>query len=677
MVKKVMSEFAKFKDVVRKQFDKIASRRLFTVGLDKDTLWNLYLESFPPGVNEVYKTRREFDCNCCKGFLRRVGNVVAIADNLELESIWDVNTTPEFQPAADALSAFVKRHAIQNVFMSKESTAGVDFNRQLLDDGTVTKWEHFFVRLPQDCVHAGNTESVESVLGARTADHQVFSRSMQELTLDAGMTILELVDSRSLYRGEEHKATVMEFIKEKKQFDKVPTDKRDAYCWACLGKTHVTRIRNTAIGTMLVDLSAGVGVDEAVTKFEKVMAPTNYKRPKAIFTKKMVEAAETQIKELGLEDSLGRRHAVIDDITVNNVLFVDRSARKAMGVLDDLKSDVAVDAKKFGRVEEVGIDDFVANILPHTSSLEILPESRLHGNLMSLVAPINKHAPGLFKWGNGFSWSYNGDVADSMKQRVKAAGGKVDGVFRFSIQWNEDGDNQNDFDAHCVEPDGNEIFYANKVSRHTMGNLDVDVINPRGVAVENITWGDAGGMTDGDYRFFVHCFSHRGGTSGFRAEIEFDGETYSFAHNKDIKNCDFVEVATIRYSRAAGFKIVKSMDSTLSTRTMWGVKMGNFTKVTSLMMSPNHWDGQKGIGNRHFFFITEGCRVEGSVRPFFNEFLKDALMPHRQVFEALGAKMRVEDSDQQLSGFGFSSTNRESVLVRVTGKISRVIKISF
>ena len=155
------------------------------------------------------------------------------------------------------------------------------------------------------------------------------------------------------------------------------------------------------------------------------------------------------------------------------------------------------------------------------------------------------------------------------------------------------------------------------------------------------------------------------------------GEIYSFEYNKDIKYGDTVDVATINYHLDKGIEFIESLDSNISSREMWGIKTGNFVKVTSLMMSPNHWDGQLGRGNRHFFFITEGCKAETPPRGFFNEYLKDDLMKHKQVFEALGSKMRVEASDQQLSGLGFSSTQRNSVLVKVTGKTSRVLKINF
>lgn len=93
-----------------------------------------------------------------------------------------------------------------------------------------------------------------------------------------------------------------------------------------------------------------------------------------------------------------------------------------------------------------------------------------------------------------------------------------------------------------------------------------------------------------------------------------------------------------------------------------------------VMNSPNHWDGH-GVGNKHVFFILEGCRQEGSARGFFNEFLLESLTPHRKVFEVLGSKMRVAPAERQLSGVGF--TYKQEVLCRVTGSFTRTIKIGF
>jgi hypothetical protein len=52
-------------------------------------------------------------------------------------------------------------------------------------------------------------------------------------------------------------------------------------------------------------------------------------------------------------------------------------------------------------------------------------------------------------------------------------------------------------------------------------------------------------------------------------------------------------------------------------------------------------------------------------------------MEHKRVFEALGGKMRVSESDNQLSGIGFSSTQRNELVVKVEGQVSRIIRITF
>ena len=76
--------FINFRTKLQEQFSAMinGSTRLYTVDVDKDAMWNLYLDSFPAGTNEIYRVRREHDCSCCRQFVKQVGNVVAIKNGV-------------------------------------------------------------------------------------------------------------------------------------------------------------------------------------------------------------------------------------------------------------------------------------------------------------------------------------------------------------------------------------------------------------------------------------------------------------------------------------------------------------------------------------------------------------------------------------------------------------------
>jgi len=308
-------------------------------------------------------------------------------------------------------------------------------------------------------------------------------------------------------------------------------------------------------------------------------------------------------------------------------------------------------------------------------TLEIMFEHKHVSNLVSLIAPVNK-SQSLFKWDNRFSWAYNGNITDSMKENVKKHGGKVDGVLRFSIQWNDNDDNHDDLDAHCYGPDNMRITYMNKKHHSSKGQLDVDIQNPNGVAVENITWGDLDKMPEGEYTFAVHCYRSTSRTkSGFTAEIEFDGQIHSFAYNKSLRQSEYIDVASVTYKKGQGFKLKELLKSSLSSNQVWDINTNQFHPVTVSMYSPNYWDEQQGIGHKHYFFMLDGCKNSDSPNGFFNEFLKEDFDKHKRVFEALGSKMSVQDSEDQLSGLGFSSTKRNSIICKVGGTFDRVLKV--
>lgn len=681
--------FEEFSKALNEHLEKMMrnDRGLFQVALDKDEMYSKYLDSYPLESNKIYRTRREFDCSCCHSFVKRMGNVVALIDG-KVVTIWGFHTGDAvYQPMLDAMDAYIKGKTISDVFFSGDEMIGTPVSREQLEDGTIVKWNHMAVKLPKRYVINKRFSSVEAEQGIRRDTRNVFKRSLEEISIDATETVLELIGSNSLYRGEEWLGILQKFLKYQKEYAGLDATNKELYTWmnASAAGMSIGRIRNHSIGTLLVNISEGMDLDEAVRKYEQIVAPTNYKRPKAIFTKKMLEDAKKEIEKLGYMDSLARRFARLDDITVNNILFANRDAVKKMGggdIFAEMAGDAAVNPKKFSKVEEIGIDKFVSDVLPGAREVEVLLENRHSGNLVSLIAPENVDAPSMFKWNNGFSWAYSGNIADSMKQRVKAAGGKIDGDLRFSIQWNEDGKDDCDLDAHCKEVATNtEIYYGSYRGRKGIspcgGNLDVDIIHPgKDIAVENIVYADKTKMKPGQYAFFVHQF---GGSakSGFRAEIEFDGNIYSYDYSSPMQTGKRVQVAIVSVDKDHNLLITHLLKESASGREVWGLKTNQFVPASVIMMSPNYWDEQKGIGNRHFFFMLKGCINPENPNGMFNEYLKEELLKHKRVFEALGVKTAVKDDPEQLSGIGFSATKHDNVIVKVKGNTERTMKVIF
>ena len=685
-----MDEFMKFKKALRNHFDDMQkeSTHLFEVNVDKDELWNVYLDSFPAGTNDIFRERREHDCSCCRQFIKNIGSAVIIKDN-QIHTIWELNLGDTiYQPVCDALDTFIKSHTVTDIYITKFHKIGTDYNFEEIN-GKSHRWDHFYLELPNKFVNK-TSRSDEEIKGQFRDTRNVFKRSLDEITMESLDTILELINSNTLYKGEEWKGVLTEFKKYKKEYDKLTSDsEKDLYTWEKSVTAGITigRIRNHSIGTLLINVSEDMDLDTAVKKYEQIVAPSNYKRPKAIFTKKMLEDAKKTITELGYMDSLQRRFANLNDISVNNVLFANKSVARKMIDSDDLFSqmekDVAVSPKKFSKIEEISAQDFIDKVLPTAKEIEAFVENKHEKNFVSMIAPVNPDAKTMFKWNNGLSWAYSGNITDSdMKQNVKNAGGNVDGILRFSIQWNEDGHDNYDLDAHCVEPDGTEIYYGSyKAPRITSmgGQLDVDVINPRGnIAVENITWNDLSKMKPGTYRFFVHQYSGAV-RHGFRAEVEFNGEIYSFDYSNPMRTGENVQVAELTLDKNDNFLIKEKLsgNSTISSHEIWGVNTNQFVPVSVISYSPNYFDEQDGIGHRHLFFFLKDCINSEEPNGYYNEFLKSDLGKHKRVFEALGAKCYVKDTDDQLSGIGFSMTKRSDLVVKVKGATERVMKIKF
>jgi hypothetical protein len=688
--------FNVLKAAVAKQFDRMQKYPMFRVGTiveedqdreavkaaDRDAIYATYLASFPEGQNPIYRERTEHDCSCCKNFIRNIGNVVAVIDG-KLESVWDINVPdePGYQVVANALSAKVKAMPIADVFLHFERTAGTDRSFEDIANASPKRWDHFFVNIAPQFV-LKSKEIATALAGKRDAATTLL-RALNELTDDAVETVQDLIAQNSLARAEDFKFAFNQFVQLKTQFSKLKTDEaRTIYAWTKAQTVHgaVSGIRNSAIGTLLVDLSDGKELDDSLKAFEHKVGADNFKRPTTLATKAQIEQMKKALTEAGLISALPRRYATIHDLTINNVLHANRNTKKALtgDVFDDLAGEVSVGkVKNLDKVEEMPIEKFLADVLPRAESIEVMFSNAHASNLVSLITAQDPTAGKLFKWDNRFSWTYNGNMADAIKERVKAAGGAVDGDLCCRLAW----EYRDDLDFHMREPGGSKIYYMNRRQTSACGGvLDLDANGADGERddpAENIVYADRRKMKDGTYELQVNNYSRRSEGRGFEVEIEFDGQRFNIVYDKILRTGETVTVAKIKYSKATGkFEIIESMPSSQTSKNVWGLATQQFHTVSAVMLSPNYWDGE-GVGNKHYFFMLDGCVNDGTARGFFNEFLRGDLDKYRKGLEMLGSKLKVDESAEQLSGLGFSSTMRNELMVRVKGSFNRMIKVVF
>lgn len=646
---------------------------LYVTDVNNDKLWELYLESIPAEFNPQYKERREFDCNCCKQFVRNLGGIVAVVND-KIETIWDVNLNklPEaFQIVAKELDKYVKQHKIVSIYLSKEPAYGREKTSAYIDNSLIT-FNHMFHTLDRSLVDVNK----DSKVGKFRQDYDLLARSVDLFTVEALAQTKELISENSIYRGSEFQSSVNAFHTFKSKYTQAKTTEEKQVL--LLKNINLCTFKNSSIGQLVENLSEGMDLDTAVAKYEAMVAPTNYKRTTALVTPQMVQNALKTVKEQGYEDSLFRRLANAADISINEVLWVNNSTKAKMkSAVEDLFGSISTKNKKHTKPSgllgnKVTIEEFITQILPQAVELEIKLENNQLSNLMTLTTAKHEDSKCLFAWGNHFGWSYTGNITDSITEKVKKAGGNVTTAqLRFSLSWF----NGDDLDLHVINPKGVEIYYGNK-----QGCLDVDMnaggrmnsVDP----VENCSFVTP---IDGVYKVHVRQFTKRtNDRPGFIVQaVGKSGNSTEYHYEKQFtSNIVHLGNFTVKGGQIVDAKISNEFTTSSKPIEKWGLKTQEYTTVDSVMLSPNFW-ADKAIGNKHWFFIINNCVCDEEVRGIYNEFLNPSLNEHRKVFELLGAKSTCSPQTNQLSGVGFSSTKEMELTFRVTtekGKQEYVVR---
>lgn len=701
---------------IQNQFQKMTQTGiLFKSSESGMVISNMYLANLDN--DPIFRDPESTSHNCknCKNFIRRYGNIIALDENNEIMSIWDDIKNVEGYESLIIISEKLKESPIANVFVETyeflncktnyEKTnksqelyqLGVPSNvkvytKEEADKFGVVKpkqiitFDHLNLQIPKQYISFSSNSS-ESIQAAHKSNYDVFERGMREISLNTLELVKDLIVQSSLLNGDTHLHKIDTMISLKREYDDLPRNQRENWCWIKSNNFPLAKFRNELIGVLCVELTEGEDINKAVTNWNKRVDPINYMKAKAPITKGQIEMVERFVIDNGYAESFNRRFATIDDIRVSDILHsnIGKNEIPSISIFANVKPTKSSQHKrnKFEGVEEVHIDKFMKNILPTVSSVELYLENRMRGNLVSLTTASNPDSKPIFNWNNNFSWTFEGNLAgkSQIKNAVVSQGGKVEGVMRFSILWADGNDDDSDLDAHAIEPSGNTIYFSNKLSKITGGNLDIDITRPQSHkrmgndVVENIIYPDSKKLEKGDYRFKVHQFSERK-SKGFKAEIEISGTIYQYQYDKNIHQSRTIRVATVNWD-GNEFRITHHLPlAAESPRNMYGLDTLQFHKVNLISLSPNHW-GDNNVGNKHYFFMLEGAKNPNSIRSFHNENLIPSLREHRKVLEVLGSKTMIKSLGKQLSGVGFNSTVRDSVILKLKGNFQRTIKVIF
>lgn len=185
-------DFKVFSRAVHARYSLLAKNELFVADIEDP--FGSYLAAFPQGSNPVYKTNTVFDCNCCKSFIRKLGVLVNITPEGEVQTVWDNLDLPHpFDSVAQRMSDIVRQAPIKTVFRSRERQYGAEYNYGKDDK----RWDHF-LGLVSNKHFATDPETKR---GEQDAIAQVMRRGLDEIRAGDLDIVLELIDENGLYRG--------------------------------------------------------------------------------------------------------------------------------------------------------------------------------------------------------------------------------------------------------------------------------------------------------------------------------------------------------------------------------------------------------------------------------------------------------------------------------------------
>lgn len=389
---------------------------LFTT--DAPDLYSLFLENIPEDA------RQHYNCNACRHFVNRFGKLVSINPETGKQTavMWGRQVPEFFRAAVKAIKAKVEAASINGVFVSADEALG--YSR-------TGAWTHMAVDMPKKMVYKGHIDTAGQQAAKKAEDRRILASCISKYDQEDVESEVNLLRTGVLYRGDQILPMAEWFLETMKMARGKKTAGNILWLRAATAPSGFCHIPASMVGTLLDDIAEGRSVDSVKDRFNEKMNPLQYQRPQAAPAAGNVKRAEEIVEKLGLEESLARRYARLDEVQAIWRPGKEKNTASTGGVFSGVpikgkQSDVknGVEAPETAMTFE----KFRRTVLPGARKIELLVSYHAD-NYAALLTAVHPDAPPILKWDrederNPFSWYIYHD-------------GSLHGRWNLNTGWNE------------------------------------------------------------------------------------------------------------------------------------------------------------------------------------------------------------------------------------------------
>lgn len=281
-------------------------------------LHQLFIENIPT------ENRQYFTCNTCFTFINKIGPLVTIGSDGVLHSVcWeftDNEKVPElFAKASKELKEAVEHGTIRTIFCKENSLVSIDaYDYMTLGIPITGEWDHL-------------SATIIPCLSMNVPDKRITEDEFRQI-LKVCKTTLDNIDKSSVKKAIGY-AIAGKFIDSSKVGSKCQsilnildiyekTHNRNLAIRLIFDNRHILyHLGSSSLGELLKNFKDGIMDDEYnIGRYNYMTDPAHYKRATSAPTEALIKEAENVISELGAENSLKRRFALVSDLP--NLLWV-------------------------------------------------------------------------------------------------------------------------------------------------------------------------------------------------------------------------------------------------------------------------------------------------------------------------------------------------------------------